>query len=390
MLRPPIFLSLPLLLGALVLAGCGEDELPTGPTSAPTPEDLTAEVIAGVAFKQVASDGFGSCAVTTDNRAYCWGQEGYGELGNGADGGSAVPVAVVGGHRFRQIAMNSHRTCAISTDNLVWCWGLGPVGDGTTQNRDEPVQITGPLLEVFQLDVGSSQICAVSNPQRLLYCWGGNRSDGTTVLTPTLVEVGRVTWRMVTGGEGHTCALSTTDQAWCWGSNRFGQLGIGEDPRPVTIPIRVAGGHLFRQIDAGFQHTCGVTTTHRVFCWGYGRIGQIGDGKLLLRFTPRRVLGDVLYDRVSAGGGQTCAESTDNRAYCWGSNENGGLGDGTKTLHASPVPVKGGLHFKQVSAGGWHACGVADTGKTYCWGRGSLVGDGTPGDKLLPTLIASP
>ena len=222
----------------------------------------------------------------------------------------------------------------------------------------------------------------MTDPDRQVYCWGG-----TFGLTPTPLP-GGLRFRMVSGGENHFCGVTTGTQAYCWGLNRFGQIGDDGDTGIRDRPALVAGGHAFKQIEAGFQHTCAVTTAGKAFCWGYGRIGQIGDGKTLLRFTPRAVRGQIKFDRVSAGGGQTCGEASSGQTYCWGSNENGGLGDGTKTQRLTPVVVQGGQKFVQVSAGGWHACGVTRSGALYCWGRGGQTGDGGNVDLVLPTLIA--
>jgi alpha-tubulin suppressor-like RCC1 family protein len=370
------------LLGLLALPACRDAESPTDP--GPAHESAAAPAaVPSIAFKQVSSDGFSSCGVAADHQAWCWGSDDAGELGNGDEGGGGTPVLVAGGHAFRQVANNSHRACGLTTDNRAFCWGSGPLGDGATDSNHSspvPVAVTGGL-KFFQLDVGTAQVCGVTDPDRRIYCWG---------LTPKRVA-GSLRFKMVTGGESHTCALTTSGEAWCWGSDRLGQLGNGGGNNGSSaVPVRVSGRHVFTQIDAGFQHTCGVTTDHKIFCWGYGGIGQIGDGEKKIRFAPRQVAGTVSFDRVSGGGGQTCAEASDNRAYCWGSNENGGIGDGTFTPRLVPTVVGGGLRFTQVSAGGWHACGVATTGDTYCWGRGGLLGDGTQIDRPDPTLIASP
>ena len=128
---------LPLLLGLLAITGC-HDDAPTAPDSGTaaeaTPAAATASVVAA-AFAQVASDGFSSCAVSTDSRAYCWGDNALGELGDGTTTGHLVPQPVAGDLRFRLVANNSHRACAITTDNRVYCWGDAAVGDGLISDQ---------------------------------------------------------------------------------------------------------------------------------------------------------------------------------------------------------------------------------------------------------------
>jgi alpha-tubulin suppressor-like RCC1 family protein len=214
--------------------------------------------------------------------------------------------------------------------------------------------------------------------------------DGTTTtrLTPVAVAGGRQ-FRQVSAGSAHGCGVTPSDRAFCWGQNSNGQLGDGSNPRVSLVPVLVAGGHPFRQVDAGGAHTCAVTTTDRAFCWGNGRNGQIGDGKTFLRFTPRRVAGGLLFDRVSAGEFHSCGETPGNRAYCWGSSNTGQLGDGTMTQRLTPVPVVGGLTFSQVSAGGHHTCGVTTANRAYCWGfnQSGQLGDGTRMDRLRPVAV---
>jgi alpha-tubulin suppressor-like RCC1 family protein len=142
----------------------------------------------------------------------------------------------------------------------------------------------------------------------------------------------------------------------------------------------------FRQVSAGDHHTCGVTTTDVVYCWGGNDAGQLGDGTTTERPRPVRVVGGLAFRSVDAGGVHTCGLTTDHQAYCWGDNGSGQLGHRTRTgpelcggfpCSTRPVRVAGRLPFQQVSAGSAHSCGVATGTKdgirlshvAYCWGR---------------------
>jgi alpha-tubulin suppressor-like RCC1 family protein len=238
----------------------------------------------------------------------------------------------------------------------------------------------------------------VSYPDRRAYCWGRNRSaelgDGTTTDRWRPVAVfGARQFRQVAAAWDHSCGLTSSNDVFCWGNDENGQLGDGSEITRSSRPSLVAGGHKFRQMDVGFDHSCGVTTANRAFCWGSGGAGQIGDGKTLNRFVPRAVAGGLSFERVSPGQFHTCGETTTNRAYCWGSNIDGGLGDGTaQNRRLSPVAVSGGLNFSQVSAGFSYSCGRTPSAVAYCWGRNSSgeLGDGTRSDRHRPTRVASP
>jgi alpha-tubulin suppressor-like RCC1 family protein len=201
--------------------------------------------------------------------------------------------------------------------------------------------------------------------------------DGTASdrLIPVEVRGGRE-FQRVSAGESHTCAVTPTDKAFCWGRNQYGQLG---DSTTTTrlVPVRVAGGRPFRKVDAGWTFTCAVTPDSRAYCWGQGAIGQLGNGKTGRRLWPGPVTGGLNFRRVTAGWRHACGETPTNRAYCWGYNAMGQLGigitDGPELCNGffcstKPVAVVGGLYFSQLSAGNAHTCGKTPDDVAYCWG----------------------
>jgi alpha-tubulin suppressor-like RCC1 family protein len=290
-------------------------------------------------------------------------------------------------------------TCGITAEYVAYCWGLnwtGNLGDGTELDRTTPT----PVARSFrfrQIDAGQYHTCARSYPEDHVYCWGQNNKgqlgDGTTTNRSTPVRVlGSRQFRQLSVGDYHTCGVTSTDQAFCWGWNRRGQLGDSTEAGRRARPTLVAGGHLFRQVDAGRDVTCGVTTEDRAFCWGDGRYGQLGNGKTYLSFWPRAAAGSLSFRRVTAGGYHVCGETTTGRAYCWGSNIGGGLGTGTLDNSTKPVAVAGGLRFGQLSAGRTHTCGKTTAATGYCWGENfwGTLGDGTRMDQLVPMPVDGP
>ncbi len=144
-------------------------------------------------------------------------------------------------------------------------------------------------------------------------------------------------------------------------------------------------------LGAGGSFSCGVTTNGRAYCWGYGNVGQTGDGKTSNRLWPKvPVAGGLDFTRVSAGHFHACGETTNKRAHCWGWNHEGAIGDGTKTMRLSPVPVAGGLLFSQVSGGSSHTCGRTPAAVAYCWGWNGYgkLGGGSFSDQLTPSPVA--
>lgn len=394
------------LVGCFLLAGlvsCN-DPTSTEPDKPQAAAPALATAATALSFDQVSVGQDHTCGVTTDHRAYCWGQ---GYLGDGSwYDAQARPVAVAGGLRFTQVsAGGQNHTCGVTTDYRAYCWGFnrsGQLGDGTKTDRLTPVQVAGGH-RFYHVDTGGDHTCGLSYPDKIAFCWGSNAEgelgDATQIPYATPVAVvggpqGGRQFRQVSVGFFHSCGVTPTGQAYCWGNNRYGQTGDGDGStaqRHLT-PVLVAGGKRYMQLDAGSWHTCAVTTDHRAYCWGAGGSGEIGDGKTYLRFAPRAVAGGLSFDRVSAGWAHTCGETTGNRAYCWGDNVSGDIGDGTTTRRLTPVAVAGGLFFSQVSAGPGVSCGRTGAGVGYCWGYNYLgaVGDGTKTDRHRPVRIVGP
>ena len=391
---------------AIILAGllfpgvaCREDSAAPMDPGAEAPP-LSATTAAALAFYQVTTGDRHSCGITTANLAYCWGYNEKGQLGDGTHDTRLTPKAIGGTLRFRQIAAAFDHTCAITTDYRAYCWGQGvdgELGDGAAVDRSSPVAVAGGH-HFRQIDPGQYHTCAVSYPDNRAYCWGYNGSaalgDGTSMQRKTPAAVsGGLLFRQVDAGGWHTCGVTTTNRAFCWGYNRFGQLGDSTGNGFRFTPNAVYGAHPFRQISAGLHTTCSVSTFNQAWCWGDGTAGQLGNGLRAVRTWPRAVAGGLLFTRVTVGSGHTCGEATNKRAYCWGANANGQLGDGTTaTLRLKPVAVAGGLGFYQLSAGGAHTCGKTGASVAYCWGANfsGQLGNGLTAESRTPVAVAGP
>lgn len=392
-------LSVRVTLAALLLPAlaCREDSVaPTGP--GPEAPSLSTAAATALSFYQVSAGYSHSCGVTSDNRAYCWGFNDRGQLGDGTHTSRLTPIPIGGTLRFRQIATGNEHTCAVTTDFRAYCWGEGvdgELGDGTATDRSTPVPVAGGH-QFRQVDAGQYHTCAVSYPDSRAYCWGYNGSfalgDGTNTRRPSPVAVsGGRQFHQVDAGGFHSCGVTPTNRAFCWGYNRYGQLGDSLQSGFSPTPTAVVGAHPFRQISAGNDVTCAVTTTDRAWCWGNGHNGQVGDGTTSRRSWPRAVAGGLVFTRVTVGFAHTCGETTVKRAYCWGVNGNGQLGDGTTAIQRlKPAAVAGGLGFYQVSAGGFHTCGKTGASVAYCWGTNfnGELGNGSTTESRTPVAVA--
>jgi alpha-tubulin suppressor-like RCC1 family protein len=191
-------------------------------------------------------------------------------------------------------------------------------------------------------------------------------------------------WRQLATGGGHTCALAAGGDAFCWGQNDRGQIGVPLSVAYRTVAGRAAHPLVFEQVGTGVVHSCGRGADGRVHCWGSNFLEQLGNPA-----AP-----DILSDAVmSAGGGSFpvlavggyhgCVLDDGGGASCWGSGGWGQLGDGGQANRTLPVGVAGGLRFVSLSAGDRHTCGITNGGAAYCWGLGHTgqLGAGEPPDR---------
>jgi alpha-tubulin suppressor-like RCC1 family protein len=285
-----------------------------------------------------AGDGF-ACAIA-DQGTHCWGENGFGQLGNGSTSPSLLPAPVATG--FTSLSAGARHACGREPNGIVRCWGDGSdgqIGDGAQINRSLPT--AGP---------------------------GGP-------------------YQLVTTGGAHTCALAIDGAAFCWGANADGQLGNGTTTRALS-PVAVGGGRTFATLAAGRNHTCGLDLTGAAWCWGSNAQGQLGDGTTTNRVTPVAVLGNQLFAALAGGGDtHTCATGATGTVRCWGANAGGQLGNNSTAPSSVPVVVQSSVALSQLTLGDQHSCAITPASVSVCWGTG---GDGQIGDaftvsRLIPT-----
>jgi alpha-tubulin suppressor-like RCC1 family protein len=218
-------------------------------------------VSGGLTFVALSAGGVHTCGLTMAGLAYCWGDNSYGQLGDGTSTQRTSPEPVSGGLTFAELSAANSQTCGVTTVGEAYCWGdntYGQLGDGSTTERTSPVAVSGGL-------------------------------------TFTLVSLGLF----------HSCGLTTAGGAYCWGANGAGQLGDGSFAGSqicgvvpladyqfpcVTTPVSVTGGLTFTTVSTGGFHTCGVTTVSD-YCWGGNGWGQLGNGGVTSTSVPVQVLG---------------------------------------------------------------------------------------------------
>jgi len=356
----------------------------------------------------IANYGGHTCVILDDASLYCWGYNSNGELGDGSQSNSNTPVAVSlpSGRTASSVSTGAGRTCAVLDDASAYCWGAnsyGQVGDGTTTERHTPVAVSLPSgRTATSLDAGNSHTCAVLDDASL-YCWGYNNygelgDDNSPTDSSTPVRVRLSGWpSAIAASYGHTCAVLDDAPLYCWGDNTYGQLGDGtttDSSTPVTVSL--LSGRTATSVSSSTFHTCAVLDDDSLYCWGSNTYGQLGVGTNTNSNTPVAVSlpSGRTAASVAAGYVHTCAVLDDASLYCWGGNTYGQLGIGSQSTSSTPVAVSlpSGRSASSVTVGNYHTCAVLDDASLYCWGRSNhgQLGDGTTDDSPTPVAVSLP
>ncbi|AKF85338.1 hypothetical protein MFUL124B02_11390 [Myxococcus fulvus 124B02] len=387
-----------------------------------------------LSLKKVANANSGTAELIGDHvrfvpRSGFVGEAGFEYQVADPDGASATGVVAI---RVREtvptavVAGETH-ACAVFMDGRVKCWGAhraGALGLGTSGNRgDDPNEMGGKLpfvglgtgQRVTSLDVGRNSTCALL-ASGAVKCWGGNdwgqlglgdteaRGDDPGEMDDALPAVDLGTGRTaksVAVGSGHACAILDDDSVKCWGTNGFGQLGLGNgetvgrgyQPGQMgdALPtVALGAGRTAKALTTGADHTCAVLDDGSLKCWGDNQHGQLGLGDMKNRGTQAREMGDALL-AVDLGAGRTaksvtadrsftCAVLDDDSVKCWGDNVNGHLGLGDTKARGTgpgemgdalrPVDLGAGRTAKGLAAGTYSSCALLDDATVKCWGAG--------------------
>jgi alpha-tubulin suppressor-like RCC1 family protein len=228
---------------------------------------------------------------------------------------------------------------------------------------------------------GGFHTCAITETGEA-YCWGRG-ADGElgtgSVSNESFPQPVRTSlkFKQITAGAAHTCALAQNDRVYCWGWSAFYQIG-DTTSYPHLEPEPIGLDSTFQQVSAGDYHTCAIATSSRVYCWGYNRFGQAGNRSTEVAIYPIPVAGDFRASAISAGGHHTCAIAVSGGAFCWGSNVWGQLGIASDRPYvAEPVALSGSFQFTSIDAGENHTCAVDRSGSAFCWGYNEFgqIGD---------------
>jgi Regulator of Chromosome Condensation (RCC1) repeat protein len=295
--------------------------------------DYTTGLRSTVPFERTASPALGAsigagvtlaCGLTPGATAFCWGDAPFGLAG--------APVA-------------SPPTFSSLSVGYVTAYGLTASGDAYAWTPVSPTPALVPGSLSFAT-ISATYLACGTVASGAAYCWGANLTGGigdstfTDRAVPTAV-VGGHTFAAVVAGGGHTCGITTGGPTYCWGRNTYGAFGDSTTTN-TTYPVPAAAGLALTSIALGDFHTCGLIASGAAYCWGLGERGSIGNGTFdPARLTPAPVSGGLTFASISAASQHTCGLTSSGALFCWGRNEDGELGDGTGANRAVPTRVAG-------------------------------------------------
>lgn len=340
-------------------------------------------------WDQTTSDSYSEdnkyyCAISS-GELFCWGNNDYGQLGDGTFESRSEPVKIGSRNDWEKIFGGHTITCGIAGGEL-FCWGqnIGLTGDSSVESVNIPTKIgtsnnwsaltyfglcgvesgnfycfgsiakdpltkVGTLNEWTQISTANQKKCGISEGS--LYC-----SD-YLVNSDRYTDFIKITddsdWDFVSTGDYHSCAIRNED-LYCWGKNNLGQIGdLSFEDR--ENPVQIGSDREWETVSCGLLHTCGISAGE-LFCWGNNGDGQVGDGTTYSKDMPQRIGNKIEWQKVSAGDNHTCGIES-GELYCWG-NE----------IVFEPLKMGDRSDWEQIVSGDHSSCGIA-SGELFCWGQ---------------------
>ena len=382
---------------------------------------------ADIATPMIAAKYYHSLALKSDGTVWAWGQNTYGQVGDGTTTNKRTPVQVSGLNGVTAVAAGEYHSLALKSDGTVWAWGEnghGQLGDGTTTDSGAPVQVkgaggAGSLSGVAVIASGGHGHSLALKSDGTVWAWGynyaGQLGDGTTTDSSTPVQVlgagGEGFLSGVTAistGRGHSLALKNDGTVWAWGYNVYGQLGDGTAGLSTNkgLPVQVMASadvplSGVTAIGGGYMYSLALKSDGTVWAWGWNHQGELGDGTAdSYKTSPVQVSGPggtgflSGVTAIAAGYSNSLALKSDGTVWAWGYNYAGQLGDGTNTNKNSPVQVLGpggAGHLSGVTAvaAGYNSLALKSDGTVWAWGDNGFgeLGDGTTSNRTTPVQV---
>ena len=363
----------------------GQLGLGTAPTYLISPRQVASDI----GWQSVAAGEYHTVAIKSDGTLWTWGDNSRGQLGDGSTNDKTIPTQIGKDTDWVSVAAGSYHTVAIKSDGTLWTWGAnayGQLGNGTRDDQTSPKKIDSETTWV-SVAAGDYHTIAI-DAQKTLWAWGDNHSgqlaqnpdNYNSKTSPVRVDSSpKVMWLSVAAGGSHTVAIQKNNTLWAWGSNDFGQMGTGTSaPNAYTYELTQIAGTTWEFVAAGHSHTMAVKQDGTLWAWGTNEYGQLGLGDQApvyvaapTRITPPPLPG-TNWACVAAGSYNTVAIDDQGRLWAWGANECGQLGMGSAAPTFSPPVVTPTMispdQWMSIATGRSHTVAIRSDNTLWTWG----------------------
>jgi alpha-tubulin suppressor-like RCC1 family protein len=257
-----------------------------------------------------------ACATTTAGELFCWGLNNLSQVGprdDGSDRRFLTPERVGALSDWASVSVGAGHSCALREGGELYCWGSNAFSQAGKEKQEDDSDLhfdgfgfdpDAPIADALgrgwkAVSCGFAHTCGLDSEGQI-FCWGDNSSNQLGAWFPSYAEsyVPRPveglggSWREVSAGNAHTCAVNKAGELYCWGNNAFGQLGSRDVPT-TEGPVLVDGGPGgWLSVRVGQAFTCARTYSGQLWCWGQNASGQLGNGTVgLSQATPSQVTG---------------------------------------------------------------------------------------------------
>ncbi|MFV8259646.1 RCC1 domain-containing protein [Bdellovibrio bacteriovorus] len=284
-----------------------------------------------------------ACALTEDGRLRCWG------LGSSAPTGIAEPLPAM---RFKQVVGSRIHFCALSDQDDLYC---AAYGNFTATNYDPGIKYKSIALKQY---IG----CGITSDDRVR-CWA---TDGSRLTL--YIDDGVVKFKKVSPSHGTICAISLTDDLYCYGENTYKTIANNATANYGVLTL-VDSGTKYSDVTS-YTYVCGITLTNQQLrCWGRNDYYQVGNGTNTATTTPAIIDGSTKYLKISGSNTKACAITENFKLKCWGGEIIGGYtATQEKKIYSTPTLLNSNLVWKTVQANEGTICGIADDDLAYCFG----------------------